>query len=138
VGFAVVLLTPDDFRGRAGHREKALPGARQNVVLELGYFMGKLGRGKVCCLYVNGVELLSDYQGVLWLPYDDSGAWRDQLAKEQDSTGSGARPRVPCPVATFRADTSHSECTSCHLRSNASGGSTIDGSARKLLSEPPG
>ncbi len=87
VGFAVVLLTPDDFGGPTGHREKALPRARQNVVLELGYFMGKLGRGKVCCLYVEGVELPSDYQGVLWLPYDDSGAWRDQLAKELSAAG---------------------------------------------------
>jgi hypothetical protein len=49
--------------------------------------MGKLGRGKVCCLYVDGVELPSDYQGVLWLPYDDSGAWRDQLAKELSAAG---------------------------------------------------
>jgi hypothetical protein len=87
VGFAVVLLTPDDFGGPAGHREKALPRARKNVVLELGYFMGKLGRGRVCCLYVEGVELPSDYQGVLWLPYGDSGAWRDQLAKELSAAG---------------------------------------------------
>jgi predicted nucleotide-binding protein len=87
VGFAVVLLTPDDFGGPAGHPEKELPRARQNVVLELGYFMGKLGRGRVCCLYVDGVELPSDYQGVLWLPYDDSGAWRDQLAKELAAAG---------------------------------------------------
>jgi len=87
VCFAVVLLTPDDFGGRAGLHEKTLPRARQNVVLELGYFMGKLGRGKVCCLYVDGVELPSDYQGVLWLPYDRSGAWHDQLAKELFAAG---------------------------------------------------
>jgi hypothetical protein len=87
VGFAVVLLTPDDFGGPAGHHEKARPRARQNVVLELGYFMGKLRRNKVCCLYVEGVELPSDYQGVLWLPYDESGAWRNQLAKELSAAG---------------------------------------------------
>lgn len=49
--------------------------------------MGKLGRNKVCCLYVEGVELPSDYQGVLWLPYDDSGAWREKLAKELIAAG---------------------------------------------------
>ncbi len=36
---------------------------------------------------VDGVDLPSDYQGVLWLPYDDSGAWRDQLAKELSAAG---------------------------------------------------
>lgn len=87
VAFAVVLLTPDDFGGPAGHPENTSRRARQNVILELGYFMGKLGRGRVCCLYVDGVELPSDYQGVLWLRYDDSGAWRDQLAKELTAAG---------------------------------------------------
>lgn len=87
VAFAVVLLTPDDYGGPAGHPENTSRRARQNVILELGYFMGKLGRGRVCCLYVDGVELPSDYQGVLWLRYDDSGAWRDQLAKELTAAG---------------------------------------------------
>ena len=94
VGFAVVLLTPDDFGGPAGHSEKTLPRARQNVILELGYFMGKLGRGKVCCLYVDGVELPSDYQGVLWLPYDDSRTWRNQLAKELSAAGIEFDPQA--------------------------------------------
>ena len=87
VGFAVVLLTPDDFGGPTGQPDKTRTRARQNVILELGYFMGKLGRGKVCCLYVDGVELPSDYQGVLWLHYDDSGAWRANLATELTAAG---------------------------------------------------
>lgn len=87
VGFAVVLLTPDDFGGPGDQPEKTRLRARQNVVLELGYFMGKLGRNKVCCLYVEGVELPSDYQGVLWLPYDNSGAWREKLTKEITAAG---------------------------------------------------
>ncbi len=94
VGFAVVLLTPDDIGASAAHPANMRPRARQNVVLELGYFMGKLGRGKVCCLYVDGVELPSDYQGVLWLPYDDSGAWRDQLAKELSAAGIELKPET--------------------------------------------
>jgi predicted nucleotide-binding protein len=87
VGFAVVLLTPDDIGASADNPTNMRPRARQNVVLELGYFMSKLGRGKVCCLYVDGVELPSDYQGVLWLPYDDTGAWRQSLAKELSAAG---------------------------------------------------
>jgi CAP12/Pycsar effector protein, TIR domain len=87
VSFAVVLLTPDDFGGSVVHPEKTSRRARQNVILELGYFMGKLGRGKVCCLYVEGVELPSDYDGVLWVPYDDAGTWRLKLAQELSAAG---------------------------------------------------
>jgi predicted nucleotide-binding protein len=87
VGFAVVLLTPDDFGGPAGRPEKMRQRARQNVILELGYFIAKLERNRVCCLYVEGVELPSDYDGVLWVPYDASGKWREQLVKELTASG---------------------------------------------------
>jgi predicted nucleotide-binding protein len=84
--FAVVLLTPDDFGGPAGHPEKTRLRARQNVILELGYFLAKLGRKNVCCLYVDGVELPSDYDGVLYIPYGDTG-WQSQLTKELRAAG---------------------------------------------------
>ncbi len=87
VGFAVVLLTPDDFGGAARQPEKARRRARQNVILELGYFMAKLGRDKVCCLYVEGVEKPSDYDGVLYVAYNETGAWRGKLAKELTAAG---------------------------------------------------
>lgn len=87
VGLAVVLLTPDDIGASAEHPTDMHARARQNVILELGYFMGKLGRGKVCCLYVEGVEKPSDYDGVLYVPYGDTGKWRDQLAKELTAAG---------------------------------------------------
>jgi predicted nucleotide-binding protein len=80
VGFAVVLLTPDDIGGPAASPQKMSLRARQNVILELGYFLAKLGRNRVCCLYVEGVELPSDYDGVLYVPYGED--WRAQLAKE--------------------------------------------------------
>jgi predicted nucleotide-binding protein len=48
-GFAIVLMSPDD-EGHARGAEKVTPRARQNVVLELGYFVGKLGRSHVCAL----------------------------------------------------------------------------------------
>ncbi len=88
VGFAVVLLTADD-RGGIINRpyEDQLPRARQNVILELGFFLGKLGRKRVCALYQKGVEIPSDYQGILFIQLDDTGAWKLQLARELRATG---------------------------------------------------
>lgn len=65
VGYAFVLLTPDDVGGKS--KEELKSRARQNVVLELGYFMGKLGRERVCGLYKGSVEIPSDVLGVLYL-----------------------------------------------------------------------
>jgi len=87
VGFAVVLLTPDDVGASAGQPEKSHRRARQNVILELGFFIAKLGRKRVCPIYVEGVELPSDYHGVLYVPYDDGGAWRSKLVKELSAAG---------------------------------------------------
>lgn len=83
VQFAVVLMTADDIGGKKGDTPESLQArARQNVVLELGYFMGKIGRHKVCVLYEKGVELPSDYYGVVFIEIDEKGAWRYALAKE--------------------------------------------------------
>ena len=82
VAFAVVLLTPDDLGKSAKAGASARPRARQNVILELGYFLGRLGRTKVCALYKGGVELPSDYQGVLYIEIDEAGAWKTKLAQE--------------------------------------------------------
>ena len=82
VGFAVVLLTPDDLGSVANSPEQLKPRARQNVILELGYFMGKLSRSRVCALYKEGVEIPSDYQGVLYVELDVGGAWRTKVAQE--------------------------------------------------------
>lgn len=84
VAFAVVLLTPDDDVASAQNRNRR---ARQNVTLELGYFLAKLGRQRVCCVYVDGVELPSDYHGVLYVLYDGNGKWRAALAKELIAAG---------------------------------------------------
>lgn len=86
VGFAVVLFTPDDV-GRAVTEEVNLPRARQNVVLELGYFMGKLGRGRVCAIRKGNVEWPSDYGGVVYTSFDEAGAWKKALAEELDEAG---------------------------------------------------
>jgi len=57
------------------------------VILELGYFLGKLTRRRVCALYKSGVEIPSDYQGVLYVELDPAGAWRTKLAQELVEAG---------------------------------------------------
>lgn len=86
VGYAVVLLTPDDF-GRSNSEDEDKPRARQNVILELGYFLGRLGRERVLALLKGDVEIPSDYMGVVYAPYDDGGGWRQRLARELKSSG---------------------------------------------------
>lgn len=89
VGFAVVLLTPDD-EGRARDSSEDLrPRGRQNVTFELGFFVGKLGRDRVCALYKEEkrFEFPSDYLGVLYLPLDPGGGWQLKLAQEMKAGG---------------------------------------------------
>jgi predicted nucleotide-binding protein len=81
VAFAVAILTPDDVVGTQSAR------ARQNVILELGHFEGKLGRERVCILYTPGVDIPSDIRGVAYYELDKAGAWRYSLAKELRDAG---------------------------------------------------
>jgi Predicted nucleotide-binding protein containing TIR-like domain len=71
--FAIVLLTGDDEGGLLGSGEQRRR-ARQNVVFELGFFIGKLGRTRVAVLYEEDVELPSDMSGVLYTLIDQGGA----------------------------------------------------------------
>ncbi|HEY3566735.1 MAG TPA: nucleotide-binding protein [Thermoanaerobaculia bacterium] len=87
VGFAVVLLTPDDIGASTAIPDKLLPRARQNVILELGYFTGKLGRRRVCGLFRPEVEIPSDFHGVLFIELDAQGGWKAKLAQELVSAG---------------------------------------------------
>jgi len=86
--FAVVLLTGDDHARTAsqGDGEPELR-ARQNVVFELGFFFGALGRHRVAVLYEPGVELPSDIDGLIYIPLDDGGGWKLLLAKELKAAG---------------------------------------------------
>lgn len=72
VGFAFILLTPDDIGNTKGQENNPLPRARQNVVFEFGLFAGKLGRNRVCCLHAGDVELPSDLHGLVYLPFKNS------------------------------------------------------------------
>lgn len=83
VGFAVIILTPDDMGCLKG--EEPQPRARQNVLLELGYFIGKLTRRRVCTLKVGELEIPSDWRGVVDEPYDTGGGWRQTLARELEA-----------------------------------------------------
>jgi predicted nucleotide-binding protein len=87
VSFAVVLLTPDDLGFPMGKSDQIKTRARQNVIFELGFFLGKLGRGRVCAIYQGDVELPSDYSGIVYTPLDDAGAWRTELVREFKAAG---------------------------------------------------
>ncbi len=86
VGFAVVLLTPDDL-GAAPAAPARAPWARQNVVFELGYFAGRLGRGRTCLMRKGDVEIPSDLYGVIYTDLDPSEAWKMKLVKELRAAG---------------------------------------------------
>lgn len=86
VGFAIILMTDDDL-GKAKKEENLNHRARQNVILEMGYFIGKLGRNRVCPLYTNGVELPSDLYGLLYTEIDSSENWKIKIAKELKAAG---------------------------------------------------
>jgi predicted nucleotide-binding protein len=85
VDFAIVLLTPDDAVEGAGGTAQMR--ARQNVILEWGYFIAKLGRKNVVALRKGDVELPSDIHGIVWEVFDDHGAWRNVLARELAEVG---------------------------------------------------
>ena len=76
VGFAIIILTPDDvfytFNEDKKDFELSEKRARQNVIFEWGFFVGKLGRHRVCCLHKKSVDLPSDIHGVLYKPFEKS------------------------------------------------------------------
>lgn len=90
VSFALVLLSADDVAfKKSDDSSNAQFRARQNVILELGFFLGKLGREKVLVLFepVKKLEIPSDYQGVIFVPYDTEGKWTLSFAKELKQLG---------------------------------------------------
>lgn len=88
VAFAVVLYTECD-KGRAKEEkiEQERFRARQNVVFEHGYLIGKLGREKVCALIKGNIETPGDITGVVYTKMDDSGAWKLRLVKNMQAAG---------------------------------------------------
>lgn len=80
-GYAVALLTPDDLT------DQGLQRARQNVILEIGYFIGKLGKERIRMITKGDIEIPSDLQGILYEKFDPSGAWKIKLLKEIQAVG---------------------------------------------------
>jgi len=87
VAYAVVLMTPDDVGAAKADAKDLNARARQNVVLELGYFMGKLGRKNVAAILRGDIERPSDYDGVVYIGYDLNDGWKLLLAKELKEAG---------------------------------------------------
>lgn len=86
--FAIVLYTACD-HGRGVHESKIPPKnrARQNVVFEHGYLMAKLGRENVCSLVKGEIETPNDISGVVYVPLDSFGAWKNEVSKELKACG---------------------------------------------------
>jgi predicted nucleotide-binding protein len=84
VSFAIVLFSPDDMIPTKNKSNEQIYRARQNVIFELGYFIGKLNRKQVVSLCRNHdeLDLPSDYQGIIYLEFDNKGGWKTDLFKE--------------------------------------------------------
>jgi predicted nucleotide-binding protein len=112
VGYAFVVLTPDDIGSDIESLSSILSSpdklnledifemklaekrARQNVVLEFGYFVGKLGRDHVCCLHKGDIELPSDMHGIVYIPFEKSvNERRDTIVTELKAAGYDINPR---------------------------------------------
>ncbi len=87
VGFAVILYTPDDVGNVKSDSENLKARARQNVVFEHGYLIGKLGRKNVAALVTGQLELPNDISGVVYIAFDTIDAWHMSLAKEMKQSG---------------------------------------------------
>ncbi len=86
IGFAVVLMTPDD-HGAEAQALAMRRRARQNVVFELGFFIGKFGLRRVAVLVKEDLERPSDVDGVVYINLDDAGGWKQQLGRELQAAG---------------------------------------------------
>jgi predicted nucleotide-binding protein len=80
VTFAIVLMTDDDVGGKKDF--ELAPRARQNVILELGYFLSHLGQERVCALITPGLETPSDFDGIVYISMDNDGHWEAELKRE--------------------------------------------------------
>lgn len=87
VWYAIALLTPDEvIAGKAGV-DRLTGRPSPNVLFELGFLLGRLGRDRVCVLYDPKVELPSDFYGTTYIPMDSTGLWQKQLDSEFHNVG---------------------------------------------------
>lgn len=83
VGAAVCLFTGDDLVENDGDGI-ARKRARQNVIFEAGYFIGRLGRERVAIISESDIDIPSDLAGVLYVNKSD---WMIDLLKELRTMG---------------------------------------------------
>lgn len=87
VAFGIVLYTACD-EGREVNSDAILTKrARQNVVFEHGYLIGKIGRNNVCALVERDIEIPNDISGVVYVQIDKAEAWKLSLVKEMKNSG---------------------------------------------------
>ena len=87
--YAIIILTPDDLgclASEKGRRPKLKPRARQNVILEFGFFWGALGRENICVLYEGTLDMPSDINGLTYIDCS-SADWRLKLGVELKRAG---------------------------------------------------
>lgn len=87
VGFGIVLYTPCDLGTSKGDKDHLKPRARQNVVFEHGYLMGKIGRENVCALVKGDIETPNDISGVVYIKMDEGDGWKLAVGKEMKKSG---------------------------------------------------
>lgn len=89
VSFAIVLLSPDDFV----YSKNEPPGkrklkSRQDVVFDLGFLLGKLGKDNVLVFFreYEGFEI-PDFEGIKLAAFDNRGSWKLSLIRELSKSG---------------------------------------------------
>lgn len=85
VGFAITLYTPCDIGDKQSEKIVLKSRARQNVVFEHGFLIGKIGRENVCALVKGQLEKPNDISGVIYVSTDEE--WRLSLAREMRNSG---------------------------------------------------
>jgi len=86
VACALVILSPDDVGWAKSAPEFQEERARQNVIFELGFFVGRLGRNRTFALLLSGVTKPSDFEGVLYIPMDGD-SWKMEIIRELKAVG---------------------------------------------------
>jgi len=87
VGFAIVLYTQCDVGAAKSDQDNLQPRARQNVVFEHGFLIGKIGRKNVVALVKGNVEKPNDISGVVYISLDESQGWKLSLVREMRASG---------------------------------------------------
>lgn len=83
--YAIVLYSGCDIGYDATKPDSKRKRARQNVVFEHGFLLGKLSRERVCALVNGEIEKPSDISGIVYISYDNN--WQNNIVKELEALG---------------------------------------------------